>query len=146
MAQNGSASAVERAPAAVRGLLLVEMTVAIMVTVLILVCTMYAIAAQARTAVRLTQDTQARLVLQGELERMRALPGQDIAPCEDQAFEPSLGVPKAIQWATFHRSVTRQDEPGLVRVKLCADFDVPSRPKKRITVEGMLCSQEEKLP
>jgi len=97
-----------------------------------------AIALQARAAVQLAQETRARLLLEGELERLRGLPEAELVPSVDERFVPFLGVSPSLEAATFRRTVRVEEDAHAARVTLVAEIPRTSGPCI-VSIEGILC-------
>jgi hypothetical protein len=101
-----------------KGFLLAEAVVGMVVLACIMGGTIVAFRAQVRAAERTLNRTRCRLVLEGELDIMRGLPASEIQPCTGQAFQPTLGTPKAMDELEFRRTVRRREDGRLAEVRL----------------------------
>jgi len=126
-----------------RGQVLIEMLIGTISIAVIMLSFLTAIVAQNRHAARLARDTRVRLLLEGETERMRGLPASQFQPCEDEPFEPFLGVPDALQGARFHKTVALDGGGRLARVRLRAQFGSEEREGRSIVLEGALYLEED---
>ena len=110
-------------------------TCLIVVTVLGIVT---AVAVQGRSAVVLVRQSQAVLLLEGEIETMRAAPADRLQPCADEPFTPALPVPGSLAYTEFRRTVAVEQDTGLANVRL--EALLPGRPTggRRVTVEAAI--------
>ena len=121
-----------------RGIVFVETLLGTLLIVAMLLALFASLVAKNRMAVMLARDTRARLILEGEMEWLRGLPASQLPrPCENEAFEPFLGVPEVLESARFYRTVTYGSAP-LIYVELGVEFPGSRRPRPPVTVKGAI--------
>ena len=125
------------------GQVLIEMVIGTLSIAVILMGLLTAIVAQNRHAARLACDTRVRLLLEGEMERMRGLGASQFHPCEDEPLEPFLGVPDALRDTRFYKTVVLDGEGRLARVRLRAQFGSKEREGRSVVLEGALYLEED---
>jgi len=129
-----------------RGQVFMEMIVGTMLLLAIVLMLIGSIAFESKMTVRLARETRARLLLEGEMERMRGVSALALPVCEKEEFAPFLGVPKGLQYSTFRRTVSRDETAGMAHVTLEAEVPGGDRKPTLVTVEGLLRLRGEGEP
>jgi len=129
-----------------RGILLVELVVGIAVILTAILPLATVLTVQARKAATLSRQAHARLLLEGEMERIRGLPAGKVEPCSDEAFEPFLGRPRALSGAQFRKSVVLEQEGRLAQVRLEARLVHRGELRRGAVVESLVHLRQEGSP
>lgn len=121
-----------------RGSVLIEMLIASFMLVIVIIGLIGILARQGQSAVRQLGERRAMFILNGELERLYAMPGNEVKGLADGSFTPKLKVPAPLAKVKWVRTIKRT-ENSLLKVELKADFSATSAMKRPpLVIRGRL--------
>lgn len=108
-----------------RGGALIEMLIASFMLVIVIIGLIGILARQGQSAVWQLGERRALFILDGELEHLYAMPGDEVKTLADGFFTPSLKVPAPLEKVKWSRTIKR-NEKSFLEVELKADFSATS--------------------
>ncbi|MFP4026851.1 MAG: hypothetical protein ACLFWL_03580 [Candidatus Brocadiia bacterium] len=127
------------------GYMMAEAMVGIFVFGLLMATVVTAFMLQTESVCRAAVQSRARFLLQGEMERLRAIGPDELKTGEEETFNPALPVHESLKEATFTRNVEKQDGECFLRIHLRADVAMPGDKIVTSNVCGVLPAERERF-